>query len=68
MKPSKRIQEILEKICKEKGVHPDSEFANTYGYQEVAIIMYLDEVYKKKEELDDFNKRFAVSDAESKLQ
>jgi len=46
MKPSKRIDEIYLDICKDNKCHPGSEMANTYGYQEQAIIWYLDEEYE----------------------
>lgn len=47
MKPSDRIKEIHEGICKIHKCHPNSEMANTYGYKELAIIQFLDEQYEK---------------------
>ena len=46
MKPSERIYEIYEKICKEHKCQPESEMANDYGYRELAIIQYLDEEWE----------------------
>ncbi len=47
-KPSERIQEIHEAICKAKGWHPQSEVANDFGVQEAAIIQFLDEQHEGK--------------------
>lgn len=47
MRPSERINQILEEMCKEKRCAIDSEWANMYGYQERAIIMFLDEKYEQ---------------------
>ena len=43
MKPSERIQEIFERICKEKGLDPNAVGASGLYYIP-AIINYLDEV------------------------
>lgn len=46
--PSERISEILAGICDEKGCAIDSKLVSDYGYQEQAIIIYLDEEYLNK--------------------